>query len=505
MKKSKYKIPPQDQHHNRVDIFRAVQPNPAGSKNESAFTISDGAFVNTAFAYSNDNISNILNKADFHRNAKENLPSHKPTSSTATIIIKKAKQKKKTKNQNQNISPAKYKLLLIFVLIFIILALLAIAISLYLTLIKSSDYAKSNRCPVCQKNAYCILNSEKKTICVCRPGYTLNNTRCVQSFCYRGYTPYSNITENSTYGVSLNSVNSSAKPFCCPHDSLSSSCCGVPTIDIIGKNKRIIGGAQSKLGNWPWVVDVVQVYRSNLSENVTIINNCSGALISDRHVLTAAHCLVDDEIQLNSEFFTRESMFRVHFGYANKSAVYIPGLINLHERNVSKIFIHELFDPGFLRNDIAILKLDKPIERDANVDYLCLFNYELDDKIIQNEKLYVAGWGSTSMDMNYPVYSDSLQYVDLEPLPMDECLYINPDPSIYNNSKQICAGFKAATDLNKDTCNGDSGSPLMARLGGQWFHYGIVSFGSQIDCGRGPAIYTRTAFYFDWIQTKKNL
>ena len=86
---------------------------------------------------------------------------------------------------------------------------------------------------------------------------------------------------------------------------------------------------------------------------------------------------------------------------------------------------------------------------------------------------------------------------------MEECYYINPDPAIYNSSKQICAGFKVESNINKDTCNGDSGSPLMIRLNGQWFHYGIVSFGSQTDCGRGPAIYTRTAYYYDWIQSKK--
>ena len=381
-KKSKYKIPLYAHHLNRDDIFRNV-PKVA--------TISDGAFVNTGFASSTENIYNILN-------TKSNvLPTFKPQPPAITI------KTKQTVLEQHNLSTTKYKLLKIFVFIFILLALLAIALSLFFTLGKSSDYFKHNRCPVCQKNAYCIINSEQKRICVCRPGYILNNTLCVQSFCYSGYKPYYNLTENSTFGVSLNIVNNNnIKPFCCPHDSLSTSCCGVPSIDIISKNKRIIGGVESKLGNWPWVVDVVQVYRTNPNENITIINNCSGALISDRHILTAAHCLVDDEIKLNSEFQTYESMFRVHFGYASKSSVYNPSVLNYFERNVSRIFTHELFDTGYLKNDIAILKLDKKIERDTNIDYLCLFNYTIEDNLIKNEKFFVAGWGSTTMDMNNP-------------------------------------------------------------------------------------------------------
>lgn len=57
-------------------------------------------------------------------------------------------------------------------------------------------------------------------------------------------------------------------------------------------------------------------------------------------------------------------------------------------------------------------------------------------------------------------------------------------------------------DGKNDSCDGDSGGPL------QIFPYGsktasligIVSFG--ISCGTGlPSIYTRVAFYVDWIES----
>ena len=72
-KKSKYKIPLYAHHLNRDDIFRNV-PKVA--------TISDGAFVNTGFASSTENIYNILN-------TKSNvLPTFKPQPPAITIKTK---------------------------------------------------------------------------------------------------------------------------------------------------------------------------------------------------------------------------------------------------------------------------------------------------------------------------------------------------------------------------------------------------------------------------------
>jgi secreted trypsin-like serine protease len=63
---------------------------------------------------------------------------------------------------------------------------------------------------------------------------------------------------------------------------------------------------------------------------------------------------------------------------------------------------------------------------------------------------------------------------------------------------QICAGSKNGTD----TCNGDSGGPLMFQ---KVFDdrevrnilVGVVSFG--VSCGAGRGIYTDVSSYMDWI------
>ncbi|KAG0444132.1 hypothetical protein HPB47_014137 [Ixodes persulcatus] len=62
--------------------------------------------------------------------------------------------------------------------------------------------------------------------------------------------------------------------------SSSSRDCGVQQIQpVLDPEERIVGGAKAVPGSWPWHAQlrVVRDY-------------CSGVLISDRHVLTAAHC-----------------------------------------------------------------------------------------------------------------------------------------------------------------------------------------------------------------------
>ena len=58
--------------------------------------------------------------------------------------------------------------------------------------------------------------------------------------------------------------------------------------------------------------------------------------------------------------------------------------------------------------------------------------------------------------------------------------------------------------LGKDSCNGDSGGPLIYRefTDEPWHQIGLVSFGTSI-CGKGvPGVYTRVAEYMDWIESK---
>lgn len=69
---------------------------------------------------------------------------------------------------------------------------------------------------------------------------------------------------------------------------------------------------------------------------------------------------------------------------------------------------------------------------------------------------------------------------------------------------QICAGLGNGTD----SCNGDSGGPLMLRYSKNFEFVtnlvGIISYGF-LRCGQRPSVNTYVPYYIDWINENMNI
>jgi len=228
---------------------------------------------------------------------------------------------------------------------------------------------------------------------------------------------------------------------------------------------RIVGGVYAIANSWPWQV--------RLHADGAL---CGGTLIDTKHVLTAAHCLQTPIITKN---------YLVYVGIHDMNQPIYAEQKIVAER----VFMHEQYDAKTHQNDIAIIRLSKPVTISEKINIICLPGPEARNT---NETVWITGWGTTSFEGET---SDILKQSSLHTMPT-RCGQIYGS---YNNEKQMCAG---AYGGGRDTCQGDSGGPLMYESNGQWFLNGVVSYGYQCARDGFPGVYARVSYYLPWIRSK---
>jgi len=231
--------------------------------------------------------------------------------------------------------------------------------------------------------------------------------------------------------------------------------------------QRIIGGNIAHANSWPWQI----LFRGANSM-------CGGALIDERHVLTAAHCVTTP---------VQEKDYKVIVGaHEINKPMYME-----QESSVSKIWVHEQYSTLTTANDVAVIRLAKPVKISDKVNIICLPGAEA--KTV-NDTVWVSGWGRTAHLGNT---SPILKQTQMQTMGT-KCSVYGADK--FSQEKQICASKHGVGY----TCQGDSGGPLMYEYEGRWYLNGVVSYGSS-DCGVGtglPSVYARVKYYLPWIRSK---
>jgi hypothetical protein len=202
---------------------------------------------------------------------------------------------------------------------------------------------------------------------------------------------------------------------------------------------KIINGVESRPNGWPWLVSIGVRYRgpTGLWQNRTHI--CGGTLIEHSHVLTAAHCLeqkIDDRyVPFTSTNPTLESFFILRIGVHDIRLTRSEELYGAR-----RIFVHERFVSSTFENDIAIIRLDRPVIVTEHTAPICLPS----NNISPGSQVTVAGWGTVAETSR--VHSHVLRQATVNILPATNCRVYNDVH--YDTSKQLCA---AALDWTKDT------------------------------------------------------
>lgn len=248
-----------------------------------------------------------------------------------------------------------------------------------------------------------------------------------------------------------------------------------PALFQPGFGSFIVGGTEATPGEFPW-----QLSQQRLGAAWS--HSCGASLLSADRALSAAHCVVNTNINI----------LRVIGGLHDRTAS------NGEISNLSGMSTHAGYNNGqqTFANDIAILNLETPIFANGDSIGYATLPDDTNDNQYTGETCVMSGWGRTSSSNALP---NNLMKASIGVISMDECnTRMAPVSGANVGPGQICL-FSSTQNIG--SCNGDSGGPL--NCDDQSIVAGVTSWGIS---GGGaclqtyPSVYTRTSYFRQWIR-----
>ncbi|CAB3222121.1 unnamed protein product [Arctia plantaginis] len=249
----------------------------------------------------------------------------------------------------------------------------------------------------------------------------------------------------------------------------------------LDKLALIYGGEDYQRGDQPWLVAIYKKSGSNLNFK------CGGTLVSNRHIVTAAHCM-----WLGADKSAVQDMI-VKLGVHRLSDWEDDIVVT---RSLIDVKIHEEYDSNSFKNDISVLILSKEVKFNTYIRPACLWDGNNALEQIVGSSGVVAGWGEQSRQGGG---ADMPQLVRLPIVRTEKCRASKESFVELTSDKTFCAGDHNGVG----PCRGDSGGGLYLLDGVRWRLRGIVSVslrGLDGGCNLNEyVVFTDTAKYLPWI------
>ncbi|XP_041920036.1 ST14 transmembrane serine protease matriptase a [Alosa sapidissima] len=239
------------------------------------------------------------------------------------------------------------------------------------------------------------------------------------------------------------------------------------------KTSRIVGGQDASPGEFPWQVGLHIKGSSHV---------CGASIISDRWIVTAAHCVQDDAKTRYSQPGTWEVYLGLHDQRQKSKAV---------KRDLKQVISHPSYNAYTFDFDIALMELDSPVTLSDYIRPICLPSPSY--MFPAGHSVWITGWGATREGGYGP---NVLQKAEVRIINSTVC---NDLMGGQLTSRMLCAGVLAG---GVDACQGDSGGPLSSLSTGRMFLAGVVSWGDGCARRNKPGIYTAVTKFRGWIKEK---
>ncbi|KAL9703221.1 hypothetical protein quinque_006739 [Culex quinquefasciatus] len=250
--------------------------------------------------------------------------------------------------------------------------------------------------------------------------------------------------------------------------------CGKYTVN------RIRAGQQAALREFPWMAII--------RYDKMVHPGCIGTLISKRYVLTAAQCARSDwkpyQVRLGEHTVGRDRDCSLKDAKDCAPPV--------RDYDIESIVEHWNHNASVNTNDTALLRLKSDVTFEDHIQPICLPT----TKTLKNSKLEkytISGWG-----WNEHYSTNTIIQKATIPLQDNSKCWIS---GAALDESHLCAGGTTSGG----TCMGDIGVPLggVTRIEGsgpRFVQFGIASRDMQ-SCGvPGTTIYTKVAYFMDWIR-----
>ncbi|XP_068801590.1 inactive serine protease PAMR1 isoform X3 [Struthio camelus] len=278
-------------------------------------------------------------------------------------------------------------------------------------------------------------------------------------------------------------------------------------IPICGKAENITLQKTVTSTRWPWQAAIYRtangVKESSLRKGSWILI-CSGALVNERTVVVAAHCVTD----LGKTIVLKTAELKVVLGkFYRDDDREEKAIQNLR---ISAIIVHPNYDPILLDSDIAIIKLLDKARISSRVQPICLASSHDFTSSMEDLKIMVTGWKVLS-DVKDPGYKNDTIRMGVVRM-MDSLLceqqYEDNGIQVSITDSMFCAkqDHTAFSNICPAETGGIAAIPLPGKASPElrWHLMGLVSWGYDKTCSlQLYSGYTKALPFKDWIE--KNL